>query len=83
VHPAVRLISAARTPYAGRAQHDKETMLCARETDVAKCMIVEVERYTPPTAVRVPAEPVHCSSDEVSHFRAVRSDMVESLLSRF
>ena len=42
----------------------------ARETDVAKCMIVEVEWYTPPAAAWAPAEPVQCSSDEVSHFRA-------------
>ena len=50
VHPAVRLIAAARTLYAGRAQYDEKTILCARETDVAKCMIVEVEWYIPPTA---------------------------------
>jgi len=43
VHPAVRLISAARTLHAGRAQYDEETKLCAPETDVAKCMIVEAE----------------------------------------
>ena len=52
-----------------RAQHDEETIFRARETDVAKCIIVEVERYTPPTGARAPAEPVQCSSDEVSHFR--------------
>ena len=69
MHPAVRLISAARTLYAGRTQHDEETILCARETDIAKCMIVEVEWCIPPTAARVPAEPVQCSSDEVSHLR--------------
>ena len=69
VHPAVRLISAARTLYAGRAQHDEGTIFCARETDVAKCMIVEIEWYTPPTAARAPAEPVQCSSDDVSHLR--------------
>ena len=69
VHPAVRLISAARTLYAGRTQYDEETILCVRETDVAKCMIIEVEWYTPPTAARVPAEPVQCSSDDVSHSR--------------
>src|SRR5215510_8464090 len=70
VHPAVPLISAAHTLYAGRARHDEETILGAGETDVAKSMIVEVEWYTPPTAAWAPAEPVQCSSDEVSHFRA-------------
>ena len=45
-HTAVRLISAARTVYAGQAQRDEETIFCAR-TDVAKCLIVEVEWILP------------------------------------
>ena len=69
VHPAVRSSPPPAPFNAGRAQHDEKTIFCARETDVAKCMIVEVEWYTPPTAARVPAEPVQCSSDDVSHSR--------------
>ena len=69
VHPAVRSFPPPAPFNAGRAQHDEKTIFCARETDIAKCMIVEVEWCIPPTAARVPAEPVQCSSDEVSHLR--------------
>ena len=53
-HPAVRLISAARTLYAGRTQYDEETILCVRETDVAKCMIVIATPYLAAMATSTP-----------------------------
>src|SRR5215472_5533030 len=55
-------------PVCRTAQHDEKTIFCGRETDVANCMIVEFEWYTPPTAARAPAEPVQCSSEDISHF---------------
>jgi hypothetical protein len=64
------LIGAARTARACRARHVQEVIFHSCEADVAKRVIVEVDRRAARAGTYTLAEPVKRSSNQVCHSRA-------------
>jgi hypothetical protein len=64
------LIGAARIVRACRARHVQEVIFHSYEADIAKRVIVEVDRRAARAGTYAPAEPVKRSSNQVCHSRA-------------